>query len=55
MQRGSGLRVQASSEVVVVDAIVVVRMGFLPAPCRVVYVIDEPDIRKSRIFTLAVD
>jgi uncharacterized protein (UPF0548 family) len=45
MQRGSGLRVQASSEVVVVDAIVVVRMGFLPAPCRVVYVIDEPDIR----------
>lgn len=45
MQRGSGLRVQASSEVAVVDAVVVVRMGFLPAPCRVVYVVDEPDIR----------
>jgi uncharacterized protein (UPF0548 family) len=45
MQRGSGLRVQASSEVAVVDAIVVVRLGFLPAPCRVVYVVDEPDIR----------
>ncbi|MDD4867891.1 MAG: DUF1990 domain-containing protein [Mycobacterium sp.] len=44
MQRGSGLRVQASSEVAVVDA-VVVRMGFVPAPCRVVYVVDEPDIR----------
>jgi uncharacterized protein (UPF0548 family) len=45
MQRGAGLRIQASSEVVVVDAVVVVRMGFLPAPCRVVYVIEEPDIR----------
>jgi uncharacterized protein (UPF0548 family) len=45
MQRGSGLRVQASSEVAVVDAVLVVRMGFLPAPCRVVYVIDEPDVR----------
>lgn len=45
MQRGSGLRVQASSETVVLDAIVVVRLGFLPAPCRVVYVVDEPDIR----------
>ncbi|SOX53359.1 DUF1990 domain-containing protein, partial [Mycobacterium ahvazicum] len=45
MQRGSGLRVQASSEVVVQDAVVVVRLGFVPAPCRVVYVVDEPDIR----------
>lgn len=45
MQRGAGLRVQASSDVVAVDAVVVVRMGFLPAPCRVVYVVDEPDIR----------
>ena len=45
MQRGSGLRVQASSETVVLDAVVVVRLGFLPAPCRVVYVVDEPDIR----------
>ena len=45
MQRGSGLGVQASSEVVLVDAIVVVRLGFLPAPCRVVYVVDEPDVR----------
>jgi uncharacterized protein (UPF0548 family) len=45
MQRGSGLRVRASSETVVPGAVVVVRMGFLPAPCRVVYVVDEPDIR----------
>ncbi len=45
MQRGAGLRVQASSDVVVLDAVVVVRLGFLPAPCRVVYVVDEPDLR----------
>ena len=45
MQRGSGLRVRASSEVAVVDAVLVVRMGLLSAPCRVVYVVDEPDIR----------
>jgi uncharacterized protein (UPF0548 family) len=45
MQRGAGLRVHASSEVAVVDAVVLVRMGFLRAPCRVVYVIDEPDVR----------
>ena len=52
MQRGSGLRVQASSEVAVVDAVVLVRMGFLPAPCRVVYVIDEPDVRGFAYGTL---
>ncbi|CPR12338.1 hypothetical protein BN971_03632 [Mycobacterium bohemicum DSM 44277] len=45
MQRGAGLRVRASSDVAAVDTVVQVRMGFLPAPCRVVYVIDEPDIR----------
>lgn len=45
MQRGAGLRVQASSEVADVDTVVVVRMGFLPAPCRVVYVVEEPDVR----------
>jgi uncharacterized protein (UPF0548 family) len=52
MQRGAGLRVQASSEVAQVDTVVVVRMGFLPAPCRVVYVIDEPDIRGFAYGTL---
>jgi uncharacterized protein (UPF0548 family) len=52
MQRGSGLRVQASSETAVVDAVLVVRMGFLPAPCRVVYVVDEPDIRGFAYGTL---
>jgi uncharacterized protein (UPF0548 family) len=52
MQTGSGLRVQASSEVAVVDAVLVVRMGFLPAPCRVVYVVDEPDTRGFAYGTL---
>ena len=53
MQRGSGLRVQASSEIVEVSTVVVVRMmGFLRAPCRVVYVIDEPDIRGFAYGTL---
>ncbi|MDT5350177.1 MAG: hypothetical protein QOH91_3464 [Mycobacterium sp.] len=53
MQRGAGLRVQASSEVVAVSAIVVVKMlGLLRAPCRVVYVIDEPDERGFAYGTL---
>jgi uncharacterized protein (UPF0548 family) len=52
MQRGAGLRVRASSEVAVVSAVVLVRMGFLPAPCRVVYVIDEPDIQGFAYGTL---
>ncbi|MCV7196855.1 DUF1990 family protein [Mycobacterium angelicum] len=46
MQRGAGLRVHASSDIAVVSAVVVVKMmGFLSAPCRVVYVIDEPHLR----------
>jgi uncharacterized protein (UPF0548 family) len=53
MQRGAGLRVQASSEIAVVSAVVLVRMmGFLQAPCRVVYVIDEPDVRGFAYGTL---
>lgn len=53
MQRGAGLGVHASSDVAVVSAVVVVRlMGFLRAPCRVVYVIDEPDVRGFAYGTL---
>jgi uncharacterized protein (UPF0548 family) len=52
MQRGAGLRVRTSSEVAVVSAVVLVRMGFLHAPCRVVYVIDEPDLRGFAYGTL---
>lgn len=45
MQRNAGLRVRASSETAVVSAVVLVGIAFLRAPCRVVYVIDEPDVR----------
>lgn len=52
MQRGAGLRVKASSEVVAVGADVLVGLGFLWAPCRVVYVIDEPEARGFAYGTL---
>ncbi|MGA5466697.1 DUF1990 domain-containing protein [Mycobacterium sp. NPDC050041] len=43
MLRGAGVRVDASSEVAAVGSEVVVGVGPVRAPCRVVYVIDEPD------------
>jgi uncharacterized protein (UPF0548 family) len=52
MQRGAGLGVKASSEVATVGTVVVVRIGFLKAPCRVVYVVDEPDVRGFAYGTL---
>lgn len=52
MQRGAGLGVRASSEVVEVSAVVQVRLVFLPAPARVVYVVDEPDVRGFAYGTL---
>lgn len=53
MQRGAGLRVQASSDAAEISTIVVVRMlGVLRAPCRVVYVVDEPDARGFAYGTL---
>ncbi len=52
MQRGAGLRVQPSSDAVEVGAVVLVKMGFLKAPCRVVYVIDQPDVRGFAYGTL---
>ncbi|AKN17443.1 hypothetical protein MHAE_04605 [Mycobacterium haemophilum DSM 44634] len=52
MQRGAGLRVQASSEVAAVGTVVLVRLGFLTAPCRVVYVVDEPELRGFAYGTL---
>lgn len=53
MQLGAGLQVQASSEVATVSALLVVRtMGVLRAPCRVVYVIDEPDLQGFAYGTL---
>ncbi|BDB43253.1 MULTISPECIES: DUF1990 family protein [Mycobacterium] len=53
MQRGAGLRVQASTETVCVSSVVVVTvLGVLRAPCRVVYVVEEPDIRGFAYGTL---
>ncbi|OBJ55547.1 DUF1990 family protein [Mycobacterium asiaticum] len=53
MQRGAGLGVQASSDTVTVSAVVVVKtLGLLRAPCRVVYVVDEPDARGFAYGTL---
>jgi uncharacterized protein (UPF0548 family) len=53
MQRGAGLRVEASSDTASISTVVVVKMlGVLRAPCRVVYVIDEPDVRGFAYGTL---
>ena len=41
MQRGAGLSVQATSDVAEVGAELLVRLGPIPAPCRVVYVLSE--------------
>jgi uncharacterized protein (UPF0548 family) len=53
IQRGSGLGVQASSDVAAVDTVLLVRFGVLRAPCRVVYVVDEPDRRGFAYGTVA--
>ncbi len=45
MLRGAGLRVAATAEPAEVGADVLGRLGPFAAPCRVVYVIDEPDRR----------
>ena len=52
MLRGAGVRVKASTEVAVVGSVVLVGFGPLRAPCRVVYVIDEPDRRGFAYGTL---
>ena len=45
MLRGAGLRVAATTEVAQVSTDVLGRLGPFSAPCRVVYVVDEPDRR----------
>ena len=50
--RGAGVRVEASSEVAAVGSEVLVGLGPLRAPCRVVYVIDESDRRGFAYGTL---
>lgn len=43
MLRGAGVRVVASTEVAEAGTLVLGRLGPFAAPCRVVYVIDEPN------------
>jgi uncharacterized protein (UPF0548 family) len=52
MLRGAGLRVEATSEAAAVGSDVVVHLGPVRAPCRVVYVVDEPDRRGFAYGTL---
>ncbi|OBF29573.1 hypothetical protein A5724_25085 [Mycobacterium sp. ACS1612] len=52
MLRGAGLRVDATSEVAVTGAEVLVHLGPVAAPCRVVYIVDEPDLRGFAYGTL---
>jgi uncharacterized protein (UPF0548 family) len=52
MQRGAGLRVQATTPVAQVGTDVLGRLGPMSVPCRVVYVVDEPDRRGFAYGTL---
>ena len=49
MLRGAGVRVEATTEVAAVGSEVIVHLGPVRAPCRVVYVVDEPDRRGIRL------
>ena len=52
MLRGAGVRVEATTEVAAVGSEVIVHLGPVRAPCRVVYVVDEPDRRGFAYGTL---
>jgi uncharacterized protein (UPF0548 family) len=52
MLRGAGVRVEPTSEVADVGSEVLVGLGPLRAPCRVVYVVDEKDRRGFAYGTL---
>ncbi|BBY16422.1 DUF1990 domain-containing protein [Mycolicibacterium litorale] len=52
MLRGAGVRVRATTEVAEVGSEVIVGLGPVRAPCRVVYVVDEPDRRGFAYGTL---
>lgn len=52
MLRGAGLRVDATSDVAAVGSEVIVGLGPIRVPCRVVYVIDEPNRRGFAYGTL---
>jgi len=52
MLRGAGIKVTATTEVAAVGSEVIVHLGPVQAPCRVVYVVDEPDRRGFAYGTL---
>lgn len=52
MQRGAGFSVQSSTPTAELGTEVIVRLGVIPAPCRVVYVLDEPNRRGFAYGTL---
>jgi uncharacterized protein (UPF0548 family) len=52
MLRGAGLRVEATTQVAAVGSEVIVHLGPVQAPCRVVYVVDEPERRGFAYGTL---
>jgi uncharacterized protein (UPF0548 family) len=52
MLRGAGLRVEATAAEACVGAEVLVHLGPVIAPCRVVYIVDEPDRRGFAYGTL---
>lgn len=52
MLRGAGARVRATSEVAAVGSEVIVTLGPVSAPCRVVYVLEETDHRGFAYGTL---
>lgn len=52
MLRGAGVRVEATTDVAEVGSEVIVHLGPVRAPCRVVYVVDEPDRRGFAYGTL---
>ena len=52
MLRGAGVRVDATTEVAAVGSQVIVHLGPVRAPCRVVYIVDESDRRGFAYGTL---
>lgn len=52
MLRGAGAHVTATTDVAEVGSEVIVRLGPIRVPCRVVYVLDEPDHRGFAYGTL---
>ncbi|MDT5009870.1 MAG: hypothetical protein QOH57_1487 [Mycobacterium sp.] len=53
MLRGAGARVTSSTEVAEVGSVVVVGLGLVRVPCRVVYVVDDENRRGFAYGTLA--